>query len=161
MEQVFLKLEPLMNIHIGLKEPLPIGRGPFGARFIGDISGGSFEGIRLRGAVLQSGGAWILYDPEGVRHVEARLVLETDDGAYIYVRFLGAASAREESPSPPANGKTEKPADYNFMTLHFETGSKRYQWMNWLMGVAEGSLSQKEVDYRVYEAIESSAEEVP
>jgi hypothetical protein len=47
------------------------------------------------------------------------------------------------------------------MTLHFETGSKRYQWMNWLMGVAEGSLSQKEVDYRVYEAIESSAEEVP
>jgi len=143
-----------MTIHTTLKEPLPIGRGPFGARFICDISGGSFEGVRLRGSILPSGGASILSDPEGIGHLDVRLVFETHDGAYIYVQDHAVFATNDRIQEILAKGGETEYGDCYFMAqLRFETGSKGYQWVNRVMAVAEGRLLHKAVEYRVYEVM--------
>ena len=82
-----MRLEPLMILHADLKEPAAIGAGPFGVRQIYDVTGGTFEGDRLRGKLLPSGGDWLLVDAGGVGRLDVRATLETDDGALIYVQY--------------------------------------------------------------------------
>ena len=50
------KLELLMTFRADLKPPVPVGNTQFGTRQIFDVTGGSFEGPRLKGKVLASGG---------------------------------------------------------------------------------------------------------
>ena len=73
-----MKLQPFMNLHKNLKEPLDIGAGPFGARTIYYVTGGTFEGERLKGKVLSGGGDWILIDSEGVAHQDVRVILDNE-----------------------------------------------------------------------------------
>ena len=84
-----MKLEPLMTLHGDLKTPVEIGNGPYGARTIIDVTGGTFEGQRLSGKVLPSGADWILFDADGLGHLGVRITPETQDGAHIYVQYYG------------------------------------------------------------------------
>ena len=43
----------------------------------------TFEGQLLSGKVLTSGADWLLFDPDGVGHLDVRISLETQDGAHI------------------------------------------------------------------------------
>jgi hypothetical protein len=90
-----MKLEPLMTIHADLKPPVDHGAGPNGTRLVFDVTGGHFEGARLRGTLLPSGGDWLLLDAEGVGHLDVRITLETDDGARIYVQYCGVIVMNE------------------------------------------------------------------
>lgn len=47
-----MELKPLMTMHADLKEPVAVGEGPQGTRTIYDVTGGYFEGERLKGKVL-------------------------------------------------------------------------------------------------------------
>ena len=76
-----MKLKPLMTLHADLKEPVEIGTGPYGTRNIFEVTGGTFEGSRLRGTILPGGGDWLLIDAEGIGRLDVRATLETDDGA--------------------------------------------------------------------------------
>ena len=49
------RLEYLMTYRADLKEPVEIGAVPSGSRQIYDVTGGSFEGPRLKGKLLASG----------------------------------------------------------------------------------------------------------
>jgi hypothetical protein len=43
---------------------------------------GSFEGLKLLGSVVESGGSdWLLLRPDGATQLDVRLALTTDDGA--------------------------------------------------------------------------------
>ncbi len=68
-----MKLAPLMTVHADLKPPAGIGAGPYGTRLVFDVTGGHFEGARLRGTLLPSGGDWLLIDAEGVGHLDVRI----------------------------------------------------------------------------------------
>jgi hypothetical protein len=82
-----MKLEPLMTFHADLKQPLEVEAGPYGRRIIFDVTGETFEGPRLRGTILASGGDWLLADAEGVGHLDVRATLKTQDGVHIYVQY--------------------------------------------------------------------------
>src|SRR5262247_1061953 len=84
-----MQLVPLMTAHADLKSPVDLGLGPYGARLVFDVTGGHFEGARLRGTLLPSGGDWLLLDAAGVGHLDVRITLETADSARIYVQYYG------------------------------------------------------------------------
>ena len=78
-----MKLTPLMTMHADMKGSVPVGKGPHGNRIIADVSGGYFEGEKLKGEVLASGADWVTLDSEGVGHlVDVALgdILEVDSG---------------------------------------------------------------------------------
>ena len=148
-----MKLTPLITMHADLKEPVPIGEGPAGNRLVYDVTGGYFEGDRLRGEVLASGGDWILIDSDGVGHLDVRATLLTDDGAHIYVQYYGAFISSDDIAAKLAAGESPEFGDTHFVTQpRFETGDDRYRWLNSVVAVAEGRALVNAVEYRIYEA---------
>jgi len=149
-----VKLEPLMTYRATLKAPAQVGAGPRGTRAIYDITGGEFEGDRLRGKILPSGGDWILIDSDGVGQLDVRATFETDDGALIYVQYHGVIVMNDAITAALERGEEGQFGDSYFMTQpRFETGDARYAWLNRMVAVAEGRALPSAVEYRVFELL--------
>ena len=149
-----MKLEPLLTFNATLKDPVTVGPGPLGARAIYDVTGGSFEGPKLRGKVLPSGGDWILFGADGVGRLDVRATFETDDGARIYVQYYGVNVMNEKITKAIEAGTGTEFGDTYFMTQpRFETGDERYTWINQIVAVAEGRILPQGVEYRVFQVL--------
>lgn len=146
-----MKLEPLMEYHADLKPGVAVGDGPYGHRLIVDVTGGRFEGPRLRGKILPSGGDWLLIRPEGMGRLDVRATFESDDGALVYVQYYGLLEMNERVQKALAEGGSTEFGDVYFVTQpRFETGDPRYAWLNSVVAVAEGRIRPGAVEYRVY-----------
>jgi hypothetical protein len=143
-----------MTLRAHLDPALDIGAGPHGRRTISNVTGGSFEGERLRGIVLPGGGDWFLIDADGVGYLDVRIVLKTVEGAPIYVQYHGVGVINEKSKMALETGGGTEYGDTYFMTqLRFETGDARFRWLNRVLAVAEGRLRPGGVEYRVFELV--------
>ena len=112
-----MDFRPLMLLRLETAAIQPIGSTPNGTLSIFPITGGSFEGERLRGKVLAGGGDWVTAK-DGVLELDARVTLETDDGALIHMTFTGV---RDDS-------------NHYFRTVpRFETAAPRYAFLNRLL----------------------------
>ncbi len=102
--------------------------GPHGTRLTFPITGGSFDGDRLRGKVLPGGGDWMVKRADGVLELDLRITLETDDGALVHMTFAGV---RDDA----------APGGSYFRTLpRFETADARYAFLNRLLAVGAGEI---------------------
>lgn len=82
-----------------------IGATPFGQRNRIGITGGHFEGARIRGKVLPGGADWQLVRADGVIAIEAEYMIQASDGALIHVLNRGIISLGETN-APPAYVRT-------------------------------------------------------
>jgi hypothetical protein len=115
-----------------------VGPTPHGTRTIASIGGGTFEGERLRGTVVD-GGDWTLLRSDGVLELDLRVTLRTDDGALIRLASFGLRHGPPEVLAALARGETVDPASYYFRTTpHFETSAPRYLFLNRILAVASG-----------------------
>lgn len=150
-----LQSEFLMSFEASLKPTLDVGGGALGLRAIADITGGSFEGPRLKGTLVPSGADWFIINPAlGIINIDVRATLQTDDGANIYTTYNGRIAVPPEkfadlfdsSKGPP------DPSSYYFRTAPtFETGSEKYLWLNSIQAVGVGEIIDGGVRYDVYE----------
>ena len=149
-----MKLEFLMEYTGYVQQPMRnAGDGPFGTRGLAVVTGGSFEGPRLKGKIWAGGGDWFLDGPDGVRRLDARVTFETDDGALIYVQYYAVNRPDEGRPGPQL-GEISEYGDRYWMTApRFETGDERYAWLNGLVCVAEGKRTETGPTYRVYAVV--------
>jgi hypothetical protein len=116
---------PLMLLRLETSPTEKVGTTPDGTLSVFPITGGSFEGDRLRGKVLAGGGDWVTATADGSFELDARATLETDDGALIYMTFTGV---RDD-------------AHQYFRTLpRFETASPKYAFLNRLLAVGIGEI---------------------
>jgi hypothetical protein len=147
-----MTLEYEFIYHATLKEPVNVGVGPYGMRVVYEVTGGSFEGQRLKGKVLTGGGDWLLVGPDGWARLDVRAQLLTDDGAAIYVSYYGILEMNEKVQHATATGSGTEYGDQYFRTNpRFETGDPRYAWLNQTLFVAEGHMRPGLiVEYRVY-----------
>jgi hypothetical protein len=114
-----LRTAPLQNI----------GAGPHGTRVTFPITGGSFDGDRLRGKVLPGGADWVVKRGDGVLELDLRITLETDDGALIHMTFEGIRD--DGAPGAPY-----------FRTLpRFETADAKYSFLNRLLAFGTGRFA--------------------
>jgi len=149
-----MKLEYLMTYRADLKPPVAVGDGPFGTRTIYDVTGGTFEGPRLRGRFVPSGADWLLLGADGIGRLDVRATLETHDGAHIYMQYYGVLEMNDKVQAALAAGRSTEFGDCYFVTQpRFETGDSRYQWLNRTVAVAEGRILPSAVEYRVHEVV--------
>jgi hypothetical protein len=120
---------PLMTLGLSLAPSQDLGPGPRGARVTYPVSGGSFEGDRLRGRVLPGGDDWTVRRADGVMDLDLRITLETDDGALIHLTFEGL---RDDA----APGGI-----YLRTAFRFETAAPRYAFLNRLLAVGKGEVT--------------------
>ena len=146
-----MKLEYFMEYSVEIQRPpLDLSGGPFGNRLIFPVTGGRFEGPRLKGTILPVGGDWILLSEDGTGRLDVRATFQTDDGALIYLQYTGVARSDETRPDLTPGVPEEFGDRYYMITPRFETGDERYAWINSFVYVAEGKRTTEGVDYRVY-----------
>ena len=92
--------EFVMQLKVTLDAPYTVGDTPHGRRTVIPITGGTFEGPRLKGTILSGGADWQL--TKGNRtEVEAIYSIKTDDGVYIHIRNTGIiANDKDEQGHP-------------------------------------------------------------
>jgi len=103
-----------------------VGETPHGTVSIFPVTGGTFDGDRLRGKVLEGGGDWVTARADGTLELDLRVTLETDDGARIYMTFTGI---RDDT------------SHYFRTTPRFETAAPQYAFLNRLLAVGVGEIS--------------------
>jgi hypothetical protein len=145
-------LKPLLKAQITLAPPLEVGDTPAGRRRIIEITGGTFQGERLRGKVLPGGADWQVIRADGVAYLDTRYTLQTHDGALVYVRNVGYRHGPADVLQRLARGEPVDPALYYMRTTPwYETGDARYAWLNRIICVAAGARRASAVELEVFE----------
>ena len=143
----------LMTLRVTVATPQSIGSVPHGTRRIVPITGGDFEGPRLRGSLLPRGSAdWLLLRADGVLELDLRATLRTDDGALISMRSFGLRHGPPEVMEALARGEAVEPAAYYFRTTpRFETSHPKYAFLNRRITVATGDRRAEGPIYTIHE----------
>ncbi len=96
------------------------------------LSGGTFNGAGIQGKIIAPSGDWLRTMPSGALRQEAKLTLETDDGAFIYMSYVGVVAMSKEAGDALARGEVlnDKSVPYFINTPLFQTSSEKYGWMN-------------------------------
>ena len=145
----------MFDMHIDVDAHM-INTGPshLGSRVVASITGGTFEGERLKGKILPGGGDWLLFRADEVTQLDVRLTLQTDDGAAIYMFYRGCRHGSVDTLQRLANGEEVDPSEYYQRAAPFyETGDDRYAWLTRTISVATGWRRPDGPSYRVFEIL--------
>ena len=107
-----LRYRPLFIFQIAVKAPSIVGATPGHDRRIGEITGGRFEGERLRGTILSGGSDWQSLRQDGATTLNVRLVMQTDDDQLIAVRYRGVRHGPKEVLARIGRGENVNPSEY-------------------------------------------------
>lgn len=146
------KLRFLFHLECDMESFREIGDGPFGKRMnvmVGPLAnlggaqtkwltvlsllsslqfkGGQFEGPSIRGTIVPGGGDWEIVDPESSdAFLDTRYVLQTHDGASIYIQTTGVRTGPKDV-LDSLGDNTNIPASSYTMRLNvkLETGDER------------------------------------
>ena len=145
----------LMTLRVTVAPPHSIGAVPHGTRRTAPLTGGEFEGPRLRGVVLPGGsGDWLLLRGDGVLELDLRATLRTDDGALISMNSFGLRHGPPDVMAAMARGEPVDPATYYFRTTpRFETAHPAYAFLNHLVTVASGDRRPEGPIYTIHEVL--------
>ena len=147
-----MKLIPLFVMKATVDAPTEIGPMPIGTRRIFNATGGQFEGPKLSGEVLPGGGEWFLDAGDGFGQVDVRLMLRTNDGAAIYMRYSGIMDMNDTVMGKLSSGQSTEFGDNQFQThVRFECAHPGYEWLATTVAVGEGRMHPDCVEYAVYE----------
>ena len=143
----------LMILRVTVATPRSIGAVPHGTRRTVPITGGDFEGPRLRGSVLPGASAdWLLLRADGVLELDLRATLRTDDGGLIAMRSFGLRHGPPDVIEALARGEAVDPAAYYFRTTpRFETSHPKYAFLNRRLAVATGDRRAEGPVYTIHE----------
>jgi len=149
-----VRTRPLFVMRLDVKPLQIIGGTPSGFRRVGVVPGGVFEGDRLRGDILDGGNDWQSLDQAGAASLDVRLVLKTDDGVAIGMKYTGVRAGPEDVLKRIDRGEDVDPASYYFrITARFETAAQGYLWLNHLLAVGIGHRRADGPVYNLFEVL--------
>ena len=147
-----LRTRPLLAIRLDVRGPMPVIATAGAARRIGVVTGGSFDGERLSGIVMDGGSDWQTLKADGSVALDVRLVLRTDDDAFIAMTYRGVRHAAADVIARIDRGEVVDPESVYFRTIvQFETAAPQYDWLNHVVAVGVG---QRRADGPVYSVFE-------
>ncbi len=147
------KLEFLYRLIAEVSQPIEVGTVEGGFLKIIPITGGSFEGPRIKGTVLPIGADWntTSHQTPTTKHIDTRYILQTDDDAIISLSTRGYATQTEEVLSRRTAREPVNPEEYYFKQhLYFETSAEKYLWINNV--VAFGCVISQKIPGVIYDA---------
>jgi Protein of unknown function (DUF3237) len=134
--------------------PIEIGRTAAGLRRVIPITGGEATGPKLRGRILYTGADFQIERADGVAELHARYVLETDDGALIYIENSGLRHGSPEAMEKLRRGEPVDPsAIYCRTTPRFETAAEPYRWLTRHLFVASAIRRPHQVELAIYQIL--------
>jgi hypothetical protein len=149
-----VRTRPLFVMRLDVKPILVVGATPGPFRRIGVVPGGSFEGERLSGELLDGGSDWQTVRSDGATTLNVRLVLRTTDGALITMTYQGIRHGPPEVMASIERGEVVDPASYYFrINALFETAAAKYDWLNRVLAVGIGHRRADGPVYSIFEVL--------
>jgi hypothetical protein len=112
-EMTELRVRPLFILLLDVQPAINVGNTPGVDRRVGVITGGRFEGERLRGTLLPGGSDWQAVRPgDGAWMLDVRVVLKTDDEHIIGMTYRGMRHGPKDVLDRIARGEMVKATDY-------------------------------------------------
>jgi len=133
-------LEFVFELRVTIAATVEIGSTASGVRRTVPITGGTFHGPRISGRVMPGGADWQLVQSDGLTHVDAHYILETDDGVRIEVRNEGIRHGASSVLARIVAGERVDPSEYYFRTTpRFRPSGGSYGWLerSVFLGLAE------------------------
>lgn len=133
-------LEHVCNLTVSAGTPAVPGETGAGVRRVIPIAGGTFAGPLLNGRVVGAGADWQTVRPDGLVELDARYLLETDDGAIIELQDRGLRHGPPEVMARLAAGEVVAADEYTMRSaIRLVTGDDRYRWLNATVFVGAGA----------------------
>jgi hypothetical protein len=132
--------------------PIEIGHIAGNLRRVIPVEGGEVLGPRIRGRVLPGGADFQIMRADGITELEARYVIETEEGHLIYVENRGVRWGAPELMEKIRRGETVDPAQIYFRaTPRFETAAPGYEWLMRNVFVCAGARYPDRVELRFFQ----------
>lgn len=147
-------LDFFCELKVKLDPALIVGETPHGMRRIIPIIGGTVEGPKIKGEILNGGADWQILRADGVTELEAHYQFRTDDGTLIYVKNTGIRAATPEIAARLAKGEKVDANEYYFRAMpKFDAPKGKYDWVNNSLFVCTGERLPDYVLIRVWKVM--------
>jgi Protein of unknown function (DUF3237) len=147
-----LSRAPIFTVTAELEALMSLGRTPYGERRVIGILCGTVQGPRLNGRILPGGADWQIVRGDGAADIQARYIIESDQGAHVVVNSTGLRHGPPDVLASLARGDKVDPARYYFRTvMRFETADVGLDWLNRILALARGERQARSVRLDVYE----------
>ncbi|WP_159520700.1 DUF3237 family protein [Sunxiuqinia indica] len=151
-EYVAPGLEFTCELKVTIDPVMNLGSTCYGDRIIIPISGGTFEGPKLKGTVLPGGADYQkLYKDNGLTELEAIYTIRTDDNVLIHVRNVGIFYN-------PNEDAVKTTADSN--EIYFRTAPKfeapedsKYAWLNHAIFICKPVPAKDYISIQVWKVL--------
>ena len=149
-----VRTRPLLVMRLNVRPYQVIGSTPGPIRRIGVVPGGTFEGERLSGSVLEGGNDWQAIRSDGATTLDVRLVLKTVDNALIGITYRGIRHGPADVIAKLEKGEVIDPDSYYFRTNpQFATAAAKYDWINRILAIGVGYRAAEGVIYSIFEVL--------
>jgi hypothetical protein len=153
LEGGMIGLEEEMFYRVKTTDPLqPTAGSPHAVIQYWQVSEAELVGTRIRAKLAATGMDWMRVGPDGFWRPDVRAQFMTSDGAVVLMHYTGLVEqtarfkAAAESDQP-----TEWDEQYMRLSITFDTGDARYDWLNKSLFVAAGRLlGTGRIEYAVY-----------
>ena len=126
------QLEHLCDLAVTIAPPVEVGATPAGLRRMIPITGGTVTGAQVNGRVLAGGADFQLILKGGTQaHLDARYVIELNDGSRIFVQNTALRVASLENSQRIMNGQPVNPDEVYFRCQpQLEPAAPQWAWLN-------------------------------
>ena len=126
------QLEHVCDLAVTIADPVEVGQTPAGLRRMIPITGGTVTGPRLNGQVLAGGADFQLILNGGTQaHLDARYVIELDDGSRVFVQNTALRVASLENSQRIMNGQPVDPGAVYFRCQpKLEATAPQWAWLS-------------------------------
>ena len=142
-----------MTYAVRTANPLdPTAGSPFGAKQYWQVVEATLDGPRITARLAATGIDWMSVGDDGFWRPDVHAQFITDDGAVVLMHYTGLVEQTDRfSQAAEADEPTDWDDQYMRLAIRFETGEKRYSWLNTSLFVAEGRLlGTGHIEYAVY-----------
>lgn len=145
------ELRPFCTLEVEAGPARSLGMGRLGQRRIIPIAGGRVTGPRLNGRILPGGADWLTVSHDGMSLMDARYVLETDDGVIVEIIDQGYRHGPEAVIKSLLAGADVPPeAYYMRSSIRLESGAPAYSYLNRTVFVGTGAKTPAGVQIDIY-----------
>ena len=125
------QLEHVCDLAVTIAPPVEVGQTVAGQRRMIPITGGVVKGPRLNGKVLAGGADFQLILAGGTQaHLDARYVIELDDGTRVFVQNTALRVASLENSQRIMRGEPVNPAEIYFRCQpQLEAAGEKWAWL--------------------------------
>ncbi|MEY4936608.1 MAG: hypothetical protein RIS64_2967 [Bacteroidota bacterium] len=134
-------LEFVCELKVKTAKAMTLGETAHGLRRFIDITGGTFEGPKMKGIVLKGGADYQFVNKTNTRtEIEAIYTIRTDDSVLIHIRNVGLSLKTLENAAKLAKGEPmDVSKNYFRAAPKFEApNDSRYDWLNNAIFVCKG-----------------------